>query len=37
VVTGTLYVDDILNNIPPYGQFAVNELSGLPYSYTVGG
>jgi hypothetical protein len=36
VVKGTLYVDDILNNIPPYGQFAVNELSGLSYSYTVG-
>ena len=36
VVTGTLYVDDILNNIPPYGQFAVDELSGIPYSYTVG-
>ena len=36
VVTGTLYVDDILNNIPPYGQFAVNELSGIPYRYTVG-
>jgi hypothetical protein len=36
VVTGTLYVDDILNDIPPYGQFAVDELSGLPYSYTVG-
>jgi hypothetical protein len=36
VVSGTLYVDDILNNIPPYGQFAVDELSGLSYSYTVG-
>jgi Peptidase inhibitor I9 len=36
VVDGTLYVDDILNNIPPYGQFAVDELAGLPYSYTVG-
>jgi hypothetical protein len=36
VVTGTLYVDDILNNIPPYGQFAVDELAGIPYSYTVG-
>jgi len=36
VVTGTLYVDDILNDIPPYGQFAVDELSGIPYSYTVG-
>jgi Peptidase inhibitor I9 len=36
VVTGTLYVDDILDNIPPYAQFAVDELSGIPYSYTVG-
>jgi hypothetical protein len=36
VVSGTLYVDDILNNIPPYGQFAVDELAGLRYSYTVG-
>jgi hypothetical protein len=35
VVTGTLYVDDILNNIPPYAQFAVDELAGLPYSYTI--
>jgi hypothetical protein len=34
-VSGTLYVDDILNNIPPYGQFAVDELAGLPYSYTI--
>jgi len=28
-------VDDLLNNIPPYGQFATNELAGLPYSYTI--
>ena len=34
-VSGTLYVDDVLNNIPPYGQFASDELAGLPYSYTI--
>jgi hypothetical protein len=34
-VRGTLYVDDVLNNIPPYGQFAANELAGLPYAYTI--
>jgi hypothetical protein len=36
VVSGTLYVDDFLNNIPPYGQIASDELAGLPYTYTVG-
>ncbi len=34
-VSGTLYVDDLMDNIPPYGQFAGNELAGLPYSYTI--
>jgi hypothetical protein len=34
-VSGTLYVDDLLNNIPPYGQIATDELAGLPYSYTI--
>jgi len=34
-VRGTLYVDDILDNIPPYGQFATDELAGLPYAYTI--
>jgi hypothetical protein len=34
-VRGTLYVDDILNNIPPYAQFATDELAGLPYAYTI--
>ena len=34
-VRGTLYVDDVLNNIPPYGQFASDELAGLPYAYTI--
>jgi hypothetical protein len=36
VVSGTLYVDDFLNNIPPYGQVASDELAGIPYTYTVG-
>jgi hypothetical protein len=34
-VHGTLYVDDLLDNVPPYGQFTGDELAGLPYSYTV--
>jgi hypothetical protein len=34
-VTGTLYVDDLLTGIPPYGQFATDELAGLPYAYTI--
>jgi hypothetical protein len=35
VVRGTLYVDDLLDNVPPYGQFTGDELAGLPYSYTI--
>jgi hypothetical protein len=35
-VSGTLYVDDFLNNIPPYGQIASDELAGIPYTYRVG-
>jgi hypothetical protein len=34
-VSGTLYVDDLLTAIPPYGQIATDELAGLPYSYTI--
>ena len=34
-VTGTLYVDDLLTGIPPYGQIATDELAGLPYAYTI--
>ena len=34
-VHGTLYMDDLLTSIPPYGQIATDELAGLPYSYTV--
>ena len=35
VVSGNLYVDDFIENVPPYGQFAGDELVALPYSYTI--
>jgi hypothetical protein len=34
-VSGTLFVDDFLTNVPPYGQQGANELIGIPYSYTI--
>ena len=36
VVRGTLYVDDVLAAIPPFSQISGDELSALPYEYTVG-
>jgi hypothetical protein len=36
VVSGTLYVDDLLAAIPPYSQFTGDEVAALPYEYTVG-
>ena len=36
VVSGTLYVDDVLTGVPPGGTLAGNEVAGLPYTYTVG-
>jgi Peptidase inhibitor I9 len=35
VVSGTLYVDDFLTNVPPYGQQGADELIGIPYEYTI--
>jgi len=35
VVQGTLYVDDIVGNVPPYGQLAGDELAAFPYTYTI--
>ena len=35
VVKGTLYVDDFLTNVPPYGQQGADELIGIPYTYTI--
>jgi hypothetical protein len=34
-VSGTRYADDLLDNVPPYGQFAADELAALPCSYTI--
>ncbi|HEV2372704.1 MAG TPA: S8 family serine peptidase [Streptosporangiaceae bacterium] len=34
-VSGTLYIDDFVNNVPPFGQIAGDELAALPYSYTI--
>jgi hypothetical protein len=36
VVAGTLYVDDFITDVPPYGQQAADEMTGIPYEYTVG-
>jgi hypothetical protein len=36
VVSGSLYVDDFLTNVPPYGQQGPDELAAIPYEYTVG-
>jgi hypothetical protein len=36
VVSGDLYIDDFLTNVPPYGQQGSDELSAIPYEYTVG-
>jgi len=35
VVKGTLYVDDLLGGVPPYGQYTGDEVDALPYQYTV--
>jgi hypothetical protein len=36
VVSGHLYVDDFASGVPPYGQQSGDELSAIPYEYTVG-
>jgi hypothetical protein len=35
VVTGTLFIDDFLTNVPPYGQQGADEVTGLRYEYTI--
>ena len=34
-VSGHLYVDELVDDVPPYGQAAGDELAALPYSYTI--
>ena len=36
VVQGNLYIDDFASGVPPYGQETGNEVSSIPYEYTVG-
>ena len=35
VVSGTLFIDDFLTNVPPFGQQGADELTGIPYTYTI--
>ena len=35
-VSGILYVDDFLTNVPAYGAQGADELAAIPYSYTTG-
>ena len=37
VVSGTLYIDDVVQGVPPpaYGQSGGDELTAFPYSYTI--
>jgi hypothetical protein len=35
VVSGDLYVDDAVGDLPPYGQVSGDELAALPYKYTI--
>jgi len=35
VVSGRIYVDEFLADVPPYGQTTGDEIAALPYSYTI--
>jgi hypothetical protein len=35
LVTGNLYVGDLLSDVPPYGSYTGNELAALPYAYKI--
>jgi hypothetical protein len=34
-VSGNLYVDDVVDFIPPFGQLSGDELAAIPYMYTI--
>jgi hypothetical protein len=36
IVSGKLYVDDFLDDLPPNGERTGDELAAIPYSYAVG-
>jgi hypothetical protein len=35
VVSGTIYVDTLVNGVPPYGQLTGDEVAAFPYRYTI--
>jgi len=35
VVSGTLYIDSLVNGLPPYFQLTGDEVLGIPYKYTI--
>jgi len=35
-VSGNLYIDDFLTNVPPFGQEGSDEVAAIPYKYTIG-
>jgi hypothetical protein len=35
VVSGQLYVDELVADVPPYAQLSGDELAALPYTYTI--
>jgi hypothetical protein len=35
VVSGTLYVDDLVESLPPYSQLTGDQLAAIPYTYTI--
>ncbi len=35
VVRGSLYIDDFISGVPPYGQQTGDELVAMPYAYTI--
>jgi len=35
VVSGTLYIDSLVNGLPPYSQLTGDEVASFPYSYTI--
>ena len=35
VVSGTLYIDSLVNGLPPYSQLTGDEVMAIPYKYTI--
>jgi hypothetical protein len=35
IVSGNLYIDDFMTNVPPYGQQGSDEVAAIPYEYRI--